>query len=187
MVKSDDTGRTFRNEVQIVFSVNPQSRFVFSACLWISMASSTLLFQYAGSCFSTLAFSQSTHACTAISLFVSPLLSAALCSTNLFQAPLSLTDVWTATVHTRDLIHYSFFQQLWSRILHFHQCFVESSSRLEHCLYSYLFANLLYVLWCVLHIWEVNHLLPLALSVIGVPLCWLGGCLCKSRDIRLVG
>ena len=33
-----------RNAVQIEFNVNPQSRFVFSTCLWISIASSTLLF-----------------------------------------------------------------------------------------------------------------------------------------------
>ena len=89
----------FRNGVQIGFSISPQSRFVFSACLWISMASSTLLFQYPGSCFSTLAFSQSTlcwcsHACTAIPLFVSPLLTAPLCSTNLFFRLLPVSPMY---------------------------------------------------------------------------------------------
>ena len=79
MVKGDDTVTPQKMESRYTgFSVYLQSRFVFSACLWISMVSSTLLFQYAGSCFNTLAFSQSTlcwcsNACTAIPLFVSPL------------------------------------------------------------------------------------------------------------------
>ena len=87
------------NGVQIEFNVNPQSRFVLSTCLWISIASSTLLFQYPGCCLSTLAFSQSTlccwsHACTAIPLFVSPLLTAALCSTSLFCRVLPVSPMY---------------------------------------------------------------------------------------------
>ena len=158
MVKGDDTGHTSRNGVQIGFSVNPQLRFVFSVCLWISMASSTLLFHYPGFCLSILAFSQSTqcwcsHACTAIPMFVSSLLTAALCSTNLFFRLLLVSPMYELlqSIHGTSYTT-SFFQQLWSRILHSHQCFAEGSSRLEHCLYSYLSANLLYVLWlCVAH------------------------------------
>ena len=89
MVKGDDTGHTSRNGLQIGFSVNPQSRFVFTAYLWISMASSTLLFHYPGFCFSILAFSQflvlmlpCMH-CNSI-VRVASLLTATLCSTNLF-------------------------------------------------------------------------------------------------------
>ena len=82
------------------FSISPQSRFVMFTRFWISIASNTLLVQYLGSCFNTLASSQSTlcccsHACTATSFFMSPLLTAALCSTNLFCKFLPISPVYT--------------------------------------------------------------------------------------------
>ena len=71
--------------VQMEFRDRPQSRLVLSVCFRISTASSTLLLQYLGSWTSTLASSQFTlcccsHAWTAMS----PLFTAALCSTSLF-------------------------------------------------------------------------------------------------------
>ena len=71
------------------FRDRPQSRLVLSVCFRISTASNTLLLQYLGSWTSTLASSQFTlcccsHAWTAIPFFVSPLFTAALCSTSLF-------------------------------------------------------------------------------------------------------
>ena len=41
LVKGDDTGHTSRNAVQIGFSVNPQSRFVFSGSQWPLVLSSS--------------------------------------------------------------------------------------------------------------------------------------------------
>ena len=70
-----------KKRVQIEFSISPQSKLVVFPCLIMWIASSVYLFQYRGSCSSTLAASQ---AWTAIPLFLSPLLTAALCSVKCF-------------------------------------------------------------------------------------------------------
>ena len=87
-----------RNGVQKGSNFSPQSRLVFIVCFLISIASSTLLFQYLGSCCTTSAPSQSTSClcsfmCAAMP-FMFPYFTAYLCSISLFCRFLLVSPIY---------------------------------------------------------------------------------------------
>ena len=82
-------------------SIKPRSRLLVLGCMWMCTASSAFLFH--SCCSTSLMFApsqsilwSSSHACMAILLFLSPLLTAALCSVILFWRLLPVSPIYTS-------------------------------------------------------------------------------------------
>ena len=81
VILSDDTGHTSRNGVQVGCSVSQGLCYQHVSESQVALPISRLLLQYTSILLVHPVLI--SHACTTIPLFVSPLLTAALCSTNI--------------------------------------------------------------------------------------------------------